>query len=254
MIKHSNILGVRISAIKLSAALDQIEAWIASRDRQRVHVCNVQTIMECRRDTMLRLAINQAGLTAPDGMPLVWLSRLAGHHQVTRVYGPDLMLALMERSIAKGYRHYFYGGAEGVADRLAEVLRQKYPGVQIVGADSPPFREGYFEEDQAVIAGINARKPDIIWVGLGTPKQDWWIIHHRNRLQAAALIAVGAAFDFHTGRVPQAPRWMMGVGLEWLFRLCTEPRRLWKRYLINNPLFILLSFTQILGLKHYELE
>ncbi len=254
MLEYANILGVRISAIDMRLASDNIGRWIAAGERRSVHVCNVHTVIECQRDPCLRIGMNQAGLATPDGMPLVWLSRLAGHHRASRVYGPDLMLALMERSVAKGYRHYFYGGAEGVARKLAEVMRQKYPGVQIVGTYFPPFREGYFEEDDAVIDGINAAQPDIIWVGLGTPKQDWWVIRHRSKLEAPMLIAVGAAFDFHTGRVPQAPRWMMSIGLEWLFRLIQEPGRLWRRYLIYNPLFIWLVLLQQLGLRKYAID
>ncbi len=248
-----NILGVGISAINMEQALAIIERWIVARERHSVHVCNVHTVMECQRDLQLRAGINRAGLATPDGMPLVWLSRLAGNRHVSRVYGPDLMLALMDRSGAKGYRHYFYGGAEGIAKKLAEVMKEKYHGIQIVGWHSPPFRQTIGEDDE-VFARINAVKPDIVWVGLGTPKQDWWIIQHRRKLEAAVLIAIGAAFDFHTGHVPQAPRWIMQAGLEWLFRLFQEPRRLWRRYLVYNPLFVWSVFLQLSGLKKYPLE
>jgi N-acetylglucosaminyldiphosphoundecaprenol N-acetyl-beta-D-mannosaminyltransferase len=187
-------------------------------------------------------------------MPLVWLSRLQGFHHVERVYGPDLMLALCERLAAKGYRHFFYGGAEGVPEQLASVLQKRFPGLQVAGTFSPPFRSLTADEDDRIVQMINAAAPDIVWVGLSTPKQERWMAGHRERLTAPVLIGVGAAFDFLTGRKPQAPRWMQRAGLEWLFRLLTEPRRLWRRYLINNPLFVALVVLQALGVRRYGLE
>jgi len=173
---------------------------------------------------------------------------------VSRVYGPDLMLALCEESKEKGYRHFFYGGAEGVADELAASLTERYPGLQVAGTYSPPFRPLTEDEDQQVVDLINRSGADIVWVGLGTPKQDFWVADHVGRLEAPVLLAVGAAFDFHSGRKRQAPRWMQRAGLEWLFRLLTEPRRLWYRYLVLNPLFIALVTLQLLGLRRYTLD
>jgi len=210
--------------------------------------------MESQRDEELRRIHNRAGLVTPDGMPLVWLSRLQSFHHVERVYGPDLMLALCERSVAKGYRHFFYGGAEGVPEQLASVLQKRFPGLQVAGTFSPPFRPLTADEDDRIVQMINAAAPDIVWVGLSTPKQERWMAGHRERLTAPVLIGVGAAFDFLTGRKPQAPRWMQRAGLEWLFRLLTEPRRLWRRYLINNPLFVALVVLQALGVRRYGLE
>lgn len=249
-----NILGVGVHAITMAQTLDQISTWIEQGLRQYVSICTVHTIMECRQSEPVRRAVNQAGLATPDGMPLVWLGRLKSNLEVTRVYGPDLMLSLCELSARCGYRQYFYGGREGVAELLADRLQARFPGLQIAGTYCPPYRPLTYQEDACVIDQINQTAPDIIWVGLGTPKQDLWMAAHRDQLTAPVLIAVGAAFDFHAGRLPQAPKWMQRSGLEWCFRLLHEPRRLWYRYLIYNPLFIFLTLVQSLGLKKFSLE
>ncbi len=248
-----NVLGVGVSAINMPMALEIIAGWIARREPRYVCVTGVHGVMESQRDEDLRRIHNRAGIVAPDGMPLVWLSRLRGFRHVERVYGPDLMLAVCEYSVSRGYRHFFYGGVEGVADRLAAALQKRFPGLQVVGTYSPPFRPLTPEEDEQVVGIINAGDPDIVWVGLSTPKQERWMVEHRDRLRAPVLIGVGAAFDFLSGRKPQAPRWMQRSGLEWLFRLLTEPRRLWRRYLINNPLFVALVLLQLTGLRRYSL-
>jgi N-acetylglucosaminyldiphosphoundecaprenol N-acetyl-beta-D-mannosaminyltransferase len=248
-----NVLGVGISAINLQVAVAAIEGWIARRERQYVNVCTVQTVMECRQDRRLQHLVNHSGLSTPDGMPLVWLSRLHGYRDAGRVYGPDLMLALCERSATTGHRHFFYGGAPGIADRLASRLKSRFPGLIVAGTHSPPYRPADAEEDRAVLDAINASAPDIVWVGLGTPKQDYWVSRHRAPLAAPALIAVGAAFDFHAGVLRQAPRWMQRTGLEWVFRLIQEPRRLAFRYLAYNPLFVLLSALQLTNLRDFPL-
>lgn len=250
-----NILGVGISAITLQQAVDQVAYWVDNQERQYVCVCTVHTLMECRRDERMRRAVNQAGLATPDGMPLVWLSRWWQKQvQVERVYGPDLLLALCQSSIERGYAHYFYGGAAGVPELLAQNLLGRFPGLKIAGAYSPPFRPLSPAEDAQIIEQINQAAPDVVWVGLGTPKQDLWMAAHRDPLTAPVLIGVGAAFDFYTGRIPQAPRWMQRNGLEWLFRLWQEPRRLWQRYLVYNPLFVVLVAAQILKLHRYSLK
>jgi len=248
-----NILGVGISAINMTIALETIERWIADRDPHYVCVFPVHSVMECQKDPALRRIANASGLTTPDGMPLVWLSRMHGHRHVTRVYGPDLMTALCAASAEHGYRHFFYGCAEGVPEKLAVVLTRKYPGLQVVGTYAPPFHPLESEEDEQIVEMINASDADIVWVGLGTPKQDHWMAAHVGRIRAPVLIGVGAAFDFHAGLKRQAPCWMQRSGLEWFFRLITEPRRLWRRYLINNPLFMMLILGQVLGLKRYTL-
>jgi N-acetylglucosaminyldiphosphoundecaprenol N-acetyl-beta-D-mannosaminyltransferase len=251
MHERINILGVRVSAINMAQTLSIIDGWIARRQQHYVCITGVHGIMESQRDAGLRRIHNEAGLVTPDGMPLVWLSRLHGQGHVTRVYGPDLMLALCEHSLLRGYKHLFYGGGEGVPDLLANNLRRRFPGLQVVGGYSPPFRPLSGAEDERVVAAVNEADADIVWVGLSTPKQERWMTEHVGRLTAPVLIGVGAAFDFHSGLKKQAPRWMQRSGLEWLFRLATEPRRLWRRYLVNNPLFVLLVLQQTLGLKRY---
>ncbi|MGH9161024.1 MAG: WecB/TagA/CpsF family glycosyltransferase [Vicinamibacteraceae bacterium] len=240
-----DILGVGVSAIDMDDALDVIDRWITSGARQYVCVTGVHGVMECQRDDTLRRVHNRAGLVTPDGMPLVWLSKWRGWRNTTRVYGPDLLLAACERSIATGYRHFFYGGQPGVTERLVTRLERRYPGVAVVGTYSPPFRTLTEEEDTQAIGLINDAKPDIVWVGLGTPRQERWMAAHVGRLTASVLIGVGAAFDFHAGVKRQAPKWMRRSGLEWLFRLASEPRRLWRRYVVNNPLFVWLTLMQM---------
>jgi N-acetylglucosaminyldiphosphoundecaprenol N-acetyl-beta-D-mannosaminyltransferase len=254
MVERGNILGVAVSAINMEQALATIGGWIARREPHYVCVTGVHGVMESQSDEHLRTIHNAAGLVTPDGMPMVWLLHLQGHRHVTRVYGPDLMLALCEQSVAHGYRHYLYGGADGVGALLAANLRRRFPGIQIVGMYSPPFRALTAEEEEQIVQTVNAAAPDIVWVGLSTPKQERWMASYRDRLGAPALLGVGAAFDFHAGLKPQAPRWMQRSGLEWLFRLMSEPRRLWRRYLSNNPRFIGLACAQMLGLKHYSTD
>jgi N-acetylglucosaminyldiphosphoundecaprenol N-acetyl-beta-D-mannosaminyltransferase len=244
-----DVLGVGISPINLDAALGQIDEWILRRSRAYVCVCTVHTVMECRRSADLRKAVNAAGMVTPDGMPLVWLSRLAGHAQVSRVYGPDLMLAELQRSVSTPHRHYLYGGGPGVAETLGEVMRRRFPGVEIVGTFTPPFAPVAELCTPEAVSRINAASADIVWVGISSPKQERWMALMRPHLQAPVLIGVGAAFDFHTGRVRQAPRWIQGSGFEWLFRLSQEPQRLWRRYLVDNPVFLFEIARQALGRK-----
>jgi N-acetylglucosaminyldiphosphoundecaprenol N-acetyl-beta-D-mannosaminyltransferase len=249
-----NILGVGISPLTRAQALATIEGWIAQGERQYVCVSGIHGVMESQRDERLRAIHNAAGMVTPDGMPLVWLSRMRGFKYVERVYGPDLLLACCERSVTTGYRHYFYGGGAGVPERLMERLQSRFPGLQIAGGYSPPFRALSAEEDADVVRRINAARPDVVWVGLSTPKQERWMSEHRDRLTAPVFVGVGAAFDFHAGLKRQAPRWMQRSGLEWLFRLWTEPRRLWRRYLRNNPLFVWHIALQSLGVRQYRID
>lgn len=242
-----DVLGVGISPINLEVALDQIQDWIVKGSRDYVCVCTVHTVMECQRSEELLNAVNAAGMVTPDGMPLVWLSRLAGHAQVSRVYGPDLMLAELRRSGSLPHRHFLYGGGPGVAETLGQVLRRRFPGVEIVGTFTPPFAPVEELCTPEAASQINAARADIVWVGISSPKQERWMASMRPHLQAPVLIGVGAAFDFHSGRVRQAPRWMQRSGLEWVFRLSQEPRRLWKRYLVDNPIFLFKIARQRLG-------
>jgi N-acetylglucosaminyldiphosphoundecaprenol N-acetyl-beta-D-mannosaminyltransferase len=241
-----NVLGVNVHPITLHDATETIQTWIRDRTPNYVCVTGVHGIMESWRDPDLRRIHNAAGLVTPDGMPLVWLSHFYGFRHVTRVYGPDLMLAMTALSAQHGYRNYYLGGGPGTADRLKAVLTRKYPGLRVVGTSSPPFRPLRPEEDESLIRQINATRPDIVWLGLSCPKQEHWMAAHLGKLTAPVMVGVGAAFDFLSGEKAQAPRWMQSSGTEWLFRMASEPRRLAGRYLRNNPLFLYLILRQIL--------
>jgi N-acetylglucosaminyldiphosphoundecaprenol N-acetyl-beta-D-mannosaminyltransferase len=245
-------LGVGVSAINMALALETIEGWISRREAHYICVTNVHSIMECQRDPALRRVYNAAGLVTPDGMPLVWLCRMAGLGHVGRVYGPDLMLTLCASS--PGYRHFLYGGQGDVTARLAANLQGRFAGLQIAGSYAPPFRALSGEEDDQVVRLINESGADIVWVGLGTAKQERWMADHAGRLSVPVLIGVGAAFDFLAGVKPQAPRWMRENGLEWCFRLFSEPRRLWRRYLLDSPHFVALVLAQMLRLRRYSID
>ncbi len=249
-----NVLGVGVSPITLAEAMGAADDWIARRQQHYVCVTTAHGVMESQGNETLRHIHNRSGLTVPDGMPLVWLCRRAGYPATERVYGPTLLLALCGHGVPHGYRHFFYGGVEGVASALAGRLHQRFPGLQVCGVYSPPFRALTPDEDTRIVEMINTARPDVVWVGLGTPKQEWWMAGKLGRLEAPVLIGVGAAFDFHTGRVPQAPVWMQTRGLEWAFRLAQEPRRLWRRYLLGNPRFLFHLFLQYSGLRSYPLE
>lgn len=249
-----NILGIGVSPINMGIATSTIAHWIEHKLANYVCVTPVHSIMLCFNDPELRQIYNRAGMVTPDGMPVVWLSKASGHPEVSRVYGPDLLLAMCEASEKKGYSHFFYGGAEGVADLLVEKLKEEYPYLNVAGTYCPPFRTLTQDEDDEIVAIINENKPDIVWIGLGAPKQELWMDSHVGRIDSAVLIGIGAAFDFHAGIKKQAPFWIQRSGLEWLFRLMSEPRRLWKRYLVNNPRFVAHVFLQKTGLRHYELN
>lgn len=245
-----NVLGVGVSALTFAQARDLVLG--ARGNRRTGYIClgTAHGLTEARSDPALRRIYNESWLTTPDGMPLVWL----GPSGVERVYGPDLMLAVCEAGRAVGLRHYLFGGVEGVAEQLRAKLVARFPGLEIVGTFTPPFRELTKEEFAAMQAEVARARPDVIWVGLGTPKQEKFMARYWRELDAALLIGVGAAFDFHSGRVRQAPRWMQRSGLEWLFRLCTEPRRLGPRYLKTNPLFVLRVLAQKIRLGRYPIE
>ena len=249
-----NILGVSVNAVNMKLALQTIDEWISKCEANYVCVTGVHGVVESQRNEKLRRIHNTAGMVTPDGMPLVWLSRMKGYTFVDRVYGPDLMLAVCENSLLPGYRHFLYGGGKGVPELLADKLKSRFPELKVVGSFSPPFHAMTTEEDNQVVGMINAAHPDIVWVGLSTPKQELWMAEHVTRLSPSVLIGVGAAFDIHAGLKKQAPYWMQRRGLEWMFRLVIEPRRLGRRYLINNPVFILLILAQALGIKKYFIE
>jgi N-acetylglucosaminyldiphosphoundecaprenol N-acetyl-beta-D-mannosaminyltransferase len=241
------VIHTRIAALDLDQAVALFLDARASDARIRAHFCTTHTLVEAHDNERLRDALNGPDAVAvPDGMPLVWVGRAMGR-RVGRVCGPDLMPLLVDRARAVGARHFFYGGGPGVAEELAARLAERYPGIEISGTLSPPFRALTPEEDAAEVSLINAARPDYVWVGLGSPKQDLWIADHRSRLDAPVLFAVGAAFDFHSGGLRRAPVWMQRTGTEWLFRLYSEPRRLLRRYTVVNTRFVLLLVRQILG-------
>lgn len=247
-----DVLGVGISLVDPPAAVEEISRWITHGLRRYVCVTGVHGVMEAQRDPELARVHNRSGLTTPDGMPMVWAARHAGAEHVARVYGPDLMLALCRRAAERGWRCYLYGATDDVLDRLRRNLTGRFPRLQIVGAYSPPFRELTPDEDRAVVGAINDARPDIVWVGLSTPKQERWMAAHVDRVDAHVLIGVGAAFDIHAGTLRQAPRWMQRSGLEWLFRLGCEPRRLWRRYAVNIPRFLVAIVRRPPRLRVFE--
>jgi len=253
--REINVLGTNIAAINLDEATRTICDWLAADDRGRyVCVTDVNCIMQSYRRPDVRQAYLGADICVPDGMPLTWTGRLRGHRTMNRVYGPDLMLRLLEESAKNGFTNFFLGGAEGVADDLSTRMTRRFPGLRVVGTYCPPWRPLTEEERQGLIDEIDRLRPDLLWVGLGAPKQDLFMAEFCSLLAAKVMIGVGAAFDFHTGRVRQAPRWVMRAGLEWLFRLAVEPRRLAPRYFRNNPAFIWHSFLQQTGLRKYPAE
>ncbi|HXE42255.1 MAG TPA: WecB/TagA/CpsF family glycosyltransferase [Candidatus Baltobacteraceae bacterium] len=253
-IKRVNVLGVGISVLNLKTALDAIAEAIRECRKGYICVTGVHGVMEAQSDEAFRAILNNAFLCTPDGMPMVWMGKIHGHKEMRRVYGPDLMLDVCAWSENSGAKHFFYGGADGVADLLAKKLKEKFPRIEIVGTYTPPFRALNPQEEKELQEKIGATKPDIFWVGLSTPKQEKFMAEFLPKLDATLMIGVGAAFDFHSGRVKQAPRWMQRSGLEWFYRLCQEPKRLAKRYFKNNPLFALKITGQLCGLKKYSLE
>ncbi len=238
MIARVDILGVGISAVDMPTAVEEIARWVKEGERQYVCVTGVHGVMESQRDPDLKEIHNRSGLTTPDGMSTVWLSRWAGAKHTTRVYGPDLMPAVCEVAAAEGWRVYFFGSAPGVPEEVARRLQDRYPGLQVAGTISPPFRPLTAEEDAQIVESINRSRADIVWVGLSTPKQERWMSAQRDALDASVLLGVGAAFDQWAGLVRRAPRWVQRAGLEWAFRIYEEPKRLWRRYFDAIPRYI----------------
>ena len=253
-IERVNVLGVGISAINLQTALTAIGDAVRARRRGYICVTGVHGVMEAQSDAGFRKILNGAFLCTPDGMPMVWMGRLRGHREMNRVYGPDLMLDVCGWSQTHPCRHFFLGGAPGVAEQLSDHLTARFPKLQVAGCYAPPFRPLTAGEERQLQELIRVAQPDILWVGLSTPKQEKFMAELLPRLDVTLMIGVGAAFDFCSGRLRQAPRWMQRSGLEWFYRLCQEPRRLAKRYLRNNPLFALKLAGQLAGLKKYSLE
>jgi N-acetylglucosaminyldiphosphoundecaprenol N-acetyl-beta-D-mannosaminyltransferase len=244
------VLGIPLGLTDYARTLDWIDATVAGGSRGYVCVCNVHAVMASAEDSELRATLLGSSINVPDGQPLVWAINALGHSLADRVYGPELMARACARAADTGQRFYLYGGRnQGALVQLALNLRQRYPGVKIVGGFSPPHRPLTGEEQDAVVEEINGSRPDVVWVGIGVPKQEKWMARMRPLLDAPVLIGVGAAFDFHAGLVPQAPNWIQASGLEWAYRLAHEPRRLGRRYVRYNPRFVY-AFTRQLVQHH----
>jgi N-acetylglucosaminyldiphosphoundecaprenol N-acetyl-beta-D-mannosaminyltransferase len=232
------VLGVPVSALTMDEALATIDRWIATGERNYICTLDVHALMESQSAPDVRDIYRSAAMVTPDGMPLVWLLRHMGYRSADRICGPDLMPAVFLQSESRGYRHFLYGSTETTLSLLEESLKRTFPGSTIVGRLSPPFRALTPAEEREIDREVNAADADIVWVGLGAPKQDRWMAAHRGTLSAPVLIGVGAAFDMIAGTVARAPRFLQQTGCEWVFRLAQEPGRLWRRYLESNSRFV----------------
>jgi N-acetylglucosaminyldiphosphoundecaprenol N-acetyl-beta-D-mannosaminyltransferase len=250
---RANVLGVGVHAVDMRRTLQVLQCAVEERRKGYVCVTGVHGIMEAQKNPAFRAILNNSLLTTPDGMPTVWVGRWQGHSQMRRVFGPEMMLEVCAMSVGKGYTHFLYGGGDGVAEQLKAALRRRFPGLRIVGTYTPPFRPLNKTEKEELYARVSNAAPDIFWVGLSTPKQEHFMAEHLPHLDTRVMLGVGAAFDVHTGRILDAPDWVKNAGLQWLHRLGQEPRRLWKRYLYNNPRFVLKMTSQLLGLSKYSL-
>lgn len=251
-VARANILGIGVSALDMNDAVAMSEALIRLNGRGYICVSDVHSVIEGQADFTLRNILNRSFLTVPDGMPLVWVARAQGFKRVRRIYGPDLMLELCRFGVSRGYRHFFCGGKPGVAEELREKLVARIPGLQVVGTYSPPFRELTDSEEAALAGEIALAKPNVFWVGLGSPKQERFLARYSGLFEANLMVGVGAAFDFHAGAVKEAPRWLHSTGLQWVHRLMQEPRRLGKRYLVCVPSFLWQIALQLTGLRRFE--
>ncbi len=247
----ANILGILVEALDMERAMCRIAETLRSGRKGYVCAIGVHSVMEAQGNPALAAVFAEAAIAVPDGMPVVWVGKLQGHDRMQRVAGPDLMLEVFRRLAFAECRHFLYGGNEGVADQLAAALRGRFPWTQIVGTYTPPFRDLTDHEEEELIAQVEHCKPDFFWVGISTPKQEKFMRCYLPRLNTRLMFAVGAAFDFHTGRIQDSPVWVKQAGLQWLHRLIQEPRRLWWRYFRNNPLFLWRIALQLTGLKTY---
>lgn len=239
------VLGVPIDVLGWNAALSRISTWAAARESRYVCICNSHSVVTAGQDAVFGRIIEAADMATPDGAPVARMLRILGSPAQQRINGPDLMWKYCEQAALRGESIYLYGGLPDTLALLQQRLKTAFPGLLIAGAYSPPFRLATAEEDEADVARINAAGAGTVWVSLGCPKQEQWMAAHRGRVNAV-MIGVGAAFDYHAGTIKRAPKWMQNAGLEWLHRLCSEPRRLWKRYLVTNTLFIAGAASQLL--------
>lgn len=239
------VLGVPIDVVGWDAALSRISTWAAARESRYVCICNSHSVVTAGQDAAFGRIIEAADMATPDGAPVARMLRILGFPAQQRINGPDLMWKYCEQAALRGESIYLYGGLPDTLALLQQRLKAAFPGLLIAGAYSPPFRLATAEEDEADVARINAAGAGTVWVSLGCPKQEQWMAAHRGRVNAV-MIGVGAAFDYHAGTIKRAPKWMQNAGLEWLHRLCSEPRRLWRRYLVTNTLFIAGAASQLL--------
>jgi N-acetylglucosaminyldiphosphoundecaprenol N-acetyl-beta-D-mannosaminyltransferase len=249
-----NVLGVGISPVSLSKAVEAVADALHEGRKGYVCVTGVHGVMESQKDSLLRAIHNRSFLTVPDGMPLVWLGRRSGFSAMDRVYGPDLMKTVCRESVQRGWKHFLYGGKEGVAAELKRRLEELYPGIRIVGTWCPPFTPLDGDEQGRLVEDVRGANADLMWIGLSTPKQERFMAEYLPRLDTKLMFGVGAAFDVLTGRMKDAPLWMKRAGLQWFHRLCQEPRRLWRRYCLLNPVFVGLVLLQFLGLRDFPIE
>ena len=244
------VLGIPLAMTTYDGAMDVMDGMVARRERGYVCAVAVHAVTVAQRDPEMRAALLGSSLTVPDGMPLVWAVNLLGESLPHRVYGPELMRRYTRRCAEKGHRVWLYGGRDqGSLAQLALNLRRDNPGIRIVGGYSPPFRDLEPHEEDELVKRINADRPDVLWVGTGVPRQEKWMARMRDRLDVPVMSAVGAAFDFHAGRISQAPSWMQDRGLEWTYRIAQEPRRLLPRYLYYNPAFLTAFSRQLVQEK-----
>lgn len=233
------VLGIKIDLVQILDVVRCISEWIIKKEYGNyIVIANANDALFARKNPLVRESMNFSSLTVADGVSLVILARFKGHTLKRRVYGPDLMAEFLKSSEGKGYSHFFYGATENTLKLLISNLQSRFSSLKVAGSYAPPFKPLNKEEDEAVVDMINKVSPDVVWVGLGCPKQQVWMYEHKDKLKVPVMVGVGAAFDFFAGTKPQAPRWLRDHGFEWLFRLVTEPRRLWRRYLVDYPLFI----------------
>ena len=247
-----SILGVKVHATSMDRALARIESAVQNGEKGYVCVTGVQGVMEAQSDANLKRIINEAFLNIPDGRPTVWVGWLRGFLEMRQVTGPCMMLKLCGLSEEKRYTHFFYGGNDGVAQKLKDALTERFPNMRVVGTYSPPFRPLNAEEEAELIRMVAETRPDFFWVGLSTPKQERFMDQYISKLDTTLMFGVGAAFDIHTGRIKDAPYWMKLTGVQWLHRIYQDPKRLWKRYLVNNPKFVYQIMLELLGIAKYE--
>jgi N-acetylglucosaminyldiphosphoundecaprenol N-acetyl-beta-D-mannosaminyltransferase len=251
---RANVLGVGIHATTMEEAVYLSRCLLQSRAQAYVCLTGVHGVMEAQRNAQMRCILNQAALCLPDGMPTVWLGRAQGHQQMARVYGPDYMAELCQLGLRLGYRHFLYGGKPGVAALLRQRLQLRFPGIQIVGTFTPPFGELSAAQQLDLRHQLAASQPDILWIGLSTPKQERFMAGHLGKLDVTLMVGVGAAFDIHAGLATDSPHWVKQCGLQWLDRLRKEPRRLWRRYLANNPAFLWNTVLQMTQARHFPID